>query len=253
LIATRRNADAVTMPDFTQAIERIVAGIERKNRILGPHERELAATHELGHALTALALPGADKVHKVSIVPHGIGALGYTLQRPSEDRHLLRRGELLDRLAVLLGGRAAEVLVFGEPTTGAADDLVKATNLARDMVLRYGMDSGLGPVVYLEQRSPFLESPADAASTLTSSAAGEKTAQRIDDAIQGLIEQEMKRATHLLRERREILDRCVRALMSKETLDEAQLLSLVASPDTSHIAPADDGCSATRPTAPALA
>jgi cell division protease FtsH len=186
LIATRRNGDAVTLSDFTQAIERIVAGIERKNRILGPHERELAATHELGHALTALALPGADRVHKVSIVPHGIGALGYTLQRPSEDRHLLRRGELLDRLAILLGGRAAELLVFSEPTTGAADDLVKATNLARDMVLRYGMDSGLGPVVYAEQRSAFLEPSTDTASTITSSAAGEKTAQRIDDAVRGV-------------------------------------------------------------------
>ncbi|QDL36498.1 ATP-dependent zinc metalloprotease FtsH [Rhodoferax sediminis] len=238
LIATRRNADAVTLADFTQAIERIVAGIERKNRILGPQERELAATHELGHALTALALPGADKVHKVSIVPHGIGALGYTLQRPSEDRHLLRRGELLDRLAVLLGGRAAELLVFGEPTTGAADDLVKATNLARDMVLRYGMDSGLGPVVYAEQRSPFLDSPTDAASTTTSAAAGEKTAQRIDDAVQGLIEQETQRATQLLRDRREILDRCVRALINRETLDEAELLALVSSPDASRSAPA---------------
>ena len=233
LIATRRNGDAVTMPDFTQAIERIVAGIERKSRILGPHEREVAATHELGHALTALALPGADKVHKVSIVPHGVGALGYTLQRPSEDRHLLRRGELLDKLAVLLGGRAAELLVFGEPTTGAADDLVKATNLARDMVLRYGMDSGLGPVVYLEPPSPFLSSPAEPGSTATASAAAEKTAQRIDDAVRGLIEQETTRATGLLRDRRAILDRCVRALVQKETLDEAELLALVAEPGAS--------------------
>ena len=233
LIATRRNGDAVTMPDFTQAIERIVAGIERKSRILGPHEREVAATHELGHALTALALPGADKVHKVSIVPHGVGALGYTLQRPSEDRHLLRRGELLDKLAVLLGGRAAELLVFGEPTTGAADDLVKATNLARDMVLRYGMDSGLGPVVYLEPPSPFLSSPAEPVSTATASAAAEKTAQRIDDAVRGLIEQETTRATGLLRDRRAILDRCVRALVQKETLDEAELLALVAEPGAS--------------------
>ncbi|MFZ3118171.1 MAG: ATP-dependent zinc metalloprotease FtsH [Variovorax sp.] len=232
LIATRRNGDAVEMSDFTQAIERIVAGIERKSRILGPHEREVAATHELGHALTALALPGADKVHKVSIVPHGVGALGYTLQRPSEDRHLLRRGELLDKLAVLLGGRAAELLVFGEPTTGAADDLVKATNLARDMVLRYGMDSEIGPVVYLEQPSPFLASPVDPASTATAPAAAEKTAQRIDDAVRGLIEQETKRATQLLRDRREILDRCVRALVRKETLDEAELLALVADPGT---------------------
>lgn len=240
LIATRRNAAAVDLADFTQAIERIVAGIEKRHRILGPQERQLAATHELGHALTALALPGADKVHKVSIVPHGIGALGYTLQRPSEDRHLLRRGELLDKLAVLLGGRAAEILVFGEPSTGAADDLVKATNLARDMVLRYGMDSGLGPVVYAQQRSPYLESPTDAASPVTAFPAGETTAQRIDDAVQGLIEQETDRATRLLLERREILDQCVLALITRETLDEAELLALVAHFDAPITAPGGD-------------
>lgn len=234
LIATRRNADAVTLSDFTEAIERIVAGIEKKNRILGPREREWVATHELGHALTALALPGADKVHKVSIIPHGIGALGYTLQRPSEDRHLLRRGELIDKLTVLLGGRAAEMLVFGEPSTGAADDLVKATNLARDMVLRYGMDSGLGPVVYGERPSLFLEPTADGASTTASSATSEQTAQRIDAAVRGLLEQAMERATQMLRARRESLDRCVRALVSKETLDEAELLALATNAEVSN-------------------
>lgn len=237
LVATRRNANFVTMTDFTKAIERIVAGIERKNRILGPRERELTATHEMGHALTALALPGTDKVHKVSIVPHGIGALGYTLQRPSEDRHLLRRGELLDKLAVLLGGRAAELLVFGEPSTGAADDLVKATSLARDMVLRYGMDSGLGPVFYADRQGSAVDPLAGAPATPASSATSEKTAQRIDDAVSGLIEQETKRATRLLHERREILDRCVRELMRKETLEEAELLALVAGQGSVHTAP----------------
>lgn len=241
LVATRRNGDAVTLSDFTRAIERIVAGIEKKNRILGPRERELVATHELGHALTALALPGVDRVHKVSIVPHGIGALGYTLQRPSEDRHLLRRGELLDRLAVLLGGRAAELLVFGEPSTGAADDLVKATNLARDMVLRYGMDNGLGPVVYAERHSPFLEAPVDSVATTTSAAAGSQTAQRIDDAVQALLEQATGHAVQLLRDRRQALDRCVRALMQKETLEESELLALVEAIEPPGDAPTDSG------------
>ncbi|HEX7440953.1 MAG TPA: ATP-dependent zinc metalloprotease FtsH, partial [Caldimonas sp.] len=156
LVATRRQGDAVTLADFTEAIERIVAGIEKKHRLLGDLERRLVAYHELGHALTALALPGTDRVHKVSIVPHGVGALGYTLQRPSEDRNLLRRGELVDKLTVLLGGRAAERLVFGEPSTGAADDLARATDLARDMVLRYGMDDALGPVTYADEKPTLL-------------------------------------------------------------------------------------------------
>lgn len=240
LVATRRSGEAVTMSDFTQAIERIVAGIEKKNRILGPRERELVATHELGHALTALALPGADRVHKVSIVPHGIGALGYTLQRPTEDRHLLRRPELLDKLTVLLGGRAAEMLVFAEPSTGAADDLVKATNLARDMVLRYGMDTGLGLAVYGERPSPFAEPSADARSAAISGMAGEQTAQRVDDAVRGLLEQALQRATGLLRDRRAALDRCVQALMAKETLDESQLLALAATAEASTGRPAAD-------------
>jgi cell division protease FtsH len=232
LVATRRKANAVTMADFTQAIERIVAGIEKKNRILGPDERKLVATHELGHALTAMALSGADRVHKVSIVPHGIGALGYTLQRPSEDRHLLRRGELLDKLTVLLGGRAAEMLVFDEPCTGAADDLVKASNLARDMVVRYGMDFELGPVAYGERPSLLLEPSADPGSMPASGAASEQTAQQIDNAVRGLLKQAMEHATHLLRARRAALDRCVLALMAKETLDESELLALLDTTDT---------------------
>ncbi|MES2090069.1 MAG: ATP-dependent zinc metalloprotease FtsH [Pseudomonadota bacterium] len=228
LVATRRHGDAVTLSDFTQAIERIVAGIEKKNQLLSVRERELVATHELGHALTALSLPGVDRVHKVSIVPHGIGALGYTLQRPTEDRHLLRRGELIDKLTVLLGGRAAELLVFSEPSTGAADDLAKATDIARDMVLRYGMDEALGPMVYADRAPTFLlapngMSPAPANSTSNSPL----TARRIDDAVRGLLEQASERAMTLLRSQRGTLDRCVKTLMEQETLDEAQLLALV--------------------------
>lgn len=231
LVATRRRADAVTLADFTQAIERIVAGIEKKNQPLGPRERELVATHELGHALTALALQGSDRVHKVSIVPRGIGALGYTLQRPTEDRHLMRHGELLDKLAVLLGGRAAEQLVFQEPSTGAQDDLVKATNIARDMVLRHGMAPQLGLAVYSEGPAPWLQgSLADSA---PHTAASEQTLRRIDEAVAGLLTQAMERSTALLGQRRATLDRCVRALLASETLDEQQLRELVGEPATS--------------------
>lgn len=224
LVATRRGAEAVTLADFTEAIERIVAGIEKKHRLLGDDERRLVAYHELGHALTALALPGTDRVHKVSIVPHGVGALGYTLQRPSQDRHLLRRSELVDKMTVLLGGRAAERLVFGEPSTGAADDLARATDLARDMVLRYGMDEGLGPVTYADSPPSLLLG--DAAPTVHAEHTSPQTAQRIDAAVQGLLQSALDRALAILTDNREVLDRAAQALMTQETLDEAALAEL---------------------------
>jgi len=223
LVATRRNADAVTLADFTQAIERIVAGAE-KHRLLGEPERRLVAYHELGHALTALALPGADRVHKVSIVPRGVGALGYTLQRPADDRHVLRRAELVDRLTVLLGGRAAEQLVFGEPSTGAADDLGKATDIARDMVLRFGMDDAVGAVVYADSRPTFLGEP----NAVRAEGASEETARRIDDAVRRLVQQAFDRSAALLRANRALLDRCAEALLARETLDEDELLALAS-------------------------
>src|SRR5215472_10593926 len=140
LHATRRNADSVALEDFTSAVERIVAGLEKKSRILNQREREVVAHHEMGHALVALALPGTDPVHKVSIIPRGIGALGYTIQRPTEDRFLMTREELENKMTVLLGGRAAEHVIYGRLSTGAADDLAKVTDIARSMVMRYGME-----------------------------------------------------------------------------------------------------------------
>ncbi|HEM47444.1 MAG TPA: ATP-dependent metallopeptidase FtsH/Yme1/Tma family protein, partial [Alphaproteobacteria bacterium] len=138
LLATRRNAEYVAMEDFQGALERIVAGLEKRNRLLNPHEREVTAYHEIGHALVARALPGSDPVHKVSIIPRGIGSLGYTIQRPTDDRFLMSRQELADKMAVLLGGRASESIFFDDVSTGAADDLAKATDIARSMVTRYG-------------------------------------------------------------------------------------------------------------------
>ena len=148
IVATRRGADTVGLDDFTAAVERLIAGIERKSSVLRPEERQVVAYHEMGHALAASSLPAMDPVHKVSIIPRAIGALGYTLQRPTEDRYLITREELENKMVVLLGGRAAEKLVFDELSTGAADDIAKATDIARDMVTRYGMDEGLGYVVY---------------------------------------------------------------------------------------------------------
>ncbi|MDH5538464.1 MAG: ATP-dependent zinc metalloprotease FtsH [Rhizobacter sp.] len=224
LCATRRRADEVTLSDFTQAIERIVAGIEKKNRMLTPREREVVAYHEMGHALTALALPGADAVHKVSIVPHGIGALGYTLQRPSEDRSLVSRSELVNKIAVLLGGRAAEKLVFDELSTGAADDIAKATDIARDMVMRYGMDEALGYVTYAESTPRFLD--VAGGPQPRGCEASPTTAQQIDAAVRGIVHGAFDSATTLLRDNRDTLDRCAKALLEKETLEEAEILDL---------------------------
>src|SRR5260370_15845835 len=144
------------MNDFNLAIERIVAGLEKRNRLLNPKEREIVAHHEMGHALVALALPGVDPVHKVSIIPRGIGALGYTIQRPTEDRFLMTREELENKMAVLLGGRAAEWIVYGHLSTGAADDLAKVTDIARAIVTRYGMTERLGHIALDRDRSSFL-------------------------------------------------------------------------------------------------
>ncbi|MBY3075624.1 ATP-dependent zinc metalloprotease FtsH, partial [Rhizobium laguerreae] len=156
LLATRRRAEAVTMADFNDAVERIVAGLEKRNRLLNPREREIVAYHEMGHALVAMALPGVDPVHKVSIIPRGIGALGYTVQRPIEDRFLMTREELENKMAVLLGGRAAEWIVFGHLSTGAADDLVKVADIARAIVTRYGMTDKLGHVALEKDRRSLL-------------------------------------------------------------------------------------------------
>jgi cell division protease FtsH len=224
LAATRLGAAAVTLEHFTLAIERIVAGIEKRRGLLSEPERRLVACHELGHALVALSLPGADRVHKVSIIPRGIGALGYTLQRPSEDRHVQRRAELLDRLTVLMAGRAAEQVVFGDVSTGAADDLVKATDLARDMVLRYGMDEALGPVSWAGQRATFLpEAPASGTYASTAPA----TAQRADDAVHQLVSAALERAITWLQSHRQTVDRATEQLLQRETLGEQELLALM--------------------------
>jgi cell division protease FtsH len=225
LTATRRGAEAVTLADFTLAIERLVAGIEKKSRLVTTREREWVATHELGHALVALLLPSTDRVHKVSIVPRGMAALGYTLQRPSDDRHLMSRSELMDRLAVLLAGRAAEIMRYGEPSTGAADDLVKATNLARDMVSRFGMDDGIGAMSLAGARPAFIGTPDTA---LAGPHVGARTTQHVDEAVHALLQQAQERATALLTRRRDALASGVQALMAQESLDERELQALLA-------------------------
>jgi cell division protease FtsH len=224
LFATRRGADAVSLADFTAAVERIVAGLEKKSRILNAKEREIVAHHEMGHALVALALPGTDPVHKVSIIPRGIGSLGYTIQRPTEDRFLMTREELENKMAVLLGGRAAEHVVYGHLSTGAADDLAKVTDIARGMVMRYGMESKLGNLSYQDEPSPLLPTLPQPSSRNYS----EETAREIDRAVRAISEAAFDRAVAILKSNRAALDRGAKLLLQKETLAEEEFAALAA-------------------------
>ncbi len=223
LLATRRGAEAVAMQDFNNAIERIVAGLEKRNRLLNPLERRVVAYHELGHALVALALPGLETVHKISIIPHGIGALGYTIQRPIEDRYLMTRAELEHKMAALLGGRASEKLVFDEVSTGAADDLAKATDIARAMVLRYGMSDALGNVAYDRDRQPFLQPAYPVPQERVYS---DGTAETVDHAVRALVDRAFATATAILQHNRALLDRTATALLRSETLSEPEIEQL---------------------------
>jgi len=229
LLATRRGAEAVTMGDFNNAIERIVAGLEKRNRLLNPKEREIVAYHEMGHALVALALPGVDPVHKVSIIPRGIGALGYTIQRPTEDRFLMTRQELENKMAVLLGGRAAELIVFEHLSTGAADDLRRVTDIARSMVTRYGMSDKLGSVAYDREPRSFLTGP-HLPSPPSERDYGEATSDAIDAEVRAIVDRALEGTLDILRERRDVMERAARRLLEKETLDETDLVELVGAP-----------------------
>jgi cell division protease FtsH len=215
VLATRRGADAIGMSDFSGAVERIVAGLEKRSRVLIPKERRVVAYHEMGHALVSLAIPGTDPIHKVSIIPRGIAGLGYTLQRPTEDRFLVGRQELEDKMAVLLGGRAAEIVIGGDVSTGAADDLAKATDIARGMVLRFGMDERLGPVAWDTEQGQFLQQPGVFWRPRRFS---ETTAREIDQAVRRHLDGALARALDILQANREALDAGAAALLARETL-----------------------------------
>ena len=214
IAATRRNAAAVSFDDFTVAIERMVAGVEKKSRVLNKEERRRVAYHEMGHALVAASLPGVDPVQKVSIIPRGVGALGYTMQRPTEDRFLLSTSELKNRIAVLMGGRASEELIFaGDVSTGAADDLQRATEIAIEMVTKYGMNSTVGQRTYAPRPNMFLPAMQDPVVR-----AAEATSREIDVAVRDLIEAGGVTARAILERRRSDLEAGVELLMARETL-----------------------------------
>jgi len=217
LLATRRGAEAVAQADFNEAIERLIAGLEKRNRVLSEHERRVVAHHELGHALVAMALPGSDPVHKISIIPRGVAALGYTLQRPTEDRFLMTREELENKMAVLLGGRAAEEAMFHHLSTGAANDLAKVTEIARSMVMRYGMVKDLGHVAYENEPAGFLNN------NITQKQFSEETAREIDIAVRDIVKDSYDKALGILSREKALLERWAQRLLEKESLGESEL------------------------------
>lgn len=226
LLATRRGGDSVNMSDFNHAVERMVAGLEKRNRLLNRKEREIVAYHEMGHALVALSLPGVDPVHKISIIPRGVGALGYTIQRPIEDRFLMTKEELENKMAVLLGGRAAELLVFGHLSTGAADDLRRVTDIARSMVTRYGMSDKLGSVAYEREPGNFLAN-ADRPYPVRERDYAEETAAAVDREVKDIVDRVLERTEGILTTRRPILDWAAKKLLEKETLEQGDIEALI--------------------------
>lgn len=224
IVATRSEAQTVKEEDFTQAIERITGGLEKKSRILSVKERNVVAHHEMGHALVAMALPGTDPVQKISIIPRGIGALGYTMQRPTEDRYLVSKEDLENKLAVLLGGRAAELITFQELSTGACDDLSKATDIATSMVTRYGMVESLGPVAYDVESSMFLDNTPSR--THRTNNLSEETLKEIDASIRQLIQNAEQKAIAILSKYKANLCRGAEMLLEKEALNQRDLASI---------------------------
>ncbi|TNF83851.1 ATP-dependent zinc metalloprotease FtsH [Pseudomonas sp. ICMP22404] len=224
IVATRRGADTVSLDDFTAAVERLVAGLERKSSVLRPEERQVVAYHEMGHALAATHLPAMDPVHKVSIVPRTIGSLGYTLQRPTEDHFLISCQMLKDRIVVLMAGRAAECLIYGQTSTGAADDLARATDIARQLVTRFGMSAELGQSVLERQSLSYLGEQMQATGQKDYS---EQTAREVDLCIRALLDESYARAKTLLQAHRSDLETGARLLMEKESLTPADFPALL--------------------------
>jgi cell division protease FtsH len=238
LLGVRRDKERVGMPELQEAVERIVAGLEKKNRVLSPAEKKRVAHHELGHALVALSFPNGEGVHKISIIPRGISALGYTLQAPTEDRFLMTESELKSKVATLLGGRAAEELIYDEVSTGAHDDLSKATDIARSMVKTFGMSPRVGQVSFeKDRRALMLQAPGEPQPRGDYS---EQTARAIDDEVRRIIDEQRDRATEILSRRHEVLLRTAQVLLAKETITGNELRDLLAASEPSEHATDDE-------------
>ena len=223
LLAVRKKKKKVGMAEFEEAVERVVAGLEKKNRLINPKERETVAYHELGHAIVALSLPGTDPVQKISIIPRGIAALGYTMQMPTEDRFLMKKSELENKIATLLGGRAAEEILFGDISTGAHNDLARATEIARSMVKEYGMSPKVGQVYFArEKRSPFLNVGVEGTGEYS-----EATAEMIDNEVREIINRQYSRVIEILRKKKDVLKKGAQLLLEKEKIDGEELKALM--------------------------
>jgi len=225
LLAVRRNKERLGMAEIEEAVERVVAGLEKKNRLINPAEKEIVAHHELGHAIVAMALPGTDPVQKISIIPRGIAALGYTMQVPTEERFLMRKTELNNRIATLLGGRAAEELVFNDISTGAHNDLSRATDMARSMVKEYGMSERLGQVYFAHKRQPQFLNPMPEARGEYS----DETAQIIDEEVRRIIDDQYAIALAILRKNMDLLKRTAIQLLEDEVIEGPTLADLLKS------------------------
>ena len=225
LLAVRRNKERLGMAEIEEAVERVVAGLEKKNRLINPAEKEIVAHHELGHAIVAMALPGTDPVQKISIIPRGIAALGYTMQVPTEERFLMRKTELNNRIATLLGGRAAEELVFNDISTGAHNDLSRATDMARSMVKEYGMSERLGQVYFAHKRQPQFLNPMPEARGEYS----DETAQIIDEEVRRIIDDQYAVALEILRKNMDLLKRTAIQLLEDEVIEGPTLADLLTS------------------------
>jgi len=232
LLSVRLGKDEVGLAELQEAVERVIAGLEKKNRVLNPAEKERVAHHEIGHALVALALPGSDQVQKISIIPRGVAALGYTLQLPTEDRFLMTQSELENRIAVLLGGRISEELIYGEVSTGAQDDLLKATDIAKNMVKAYGMSPKFGQVSFdRDNRTPFLQT----GQAQPQGDYSELTAHEIDCEIRRIIDEQVERVRLLLEERLDALRQAAAVLLQQETMSGAELRDIVSQVEVSSL------------------
>lgn len=213
------------MAEMNEAIERVVAGLEKKNRRMNEREKNVVAHHESGHALMAEVLPTTDRVHKVSIIPRGLGSLGYTMQVPLEDRYLMQRQELYDKICVLMGGRAAEQVIFGEISTGASDDLERATDLARRMVIQYGMGEALGPQAYAAaEGAKFLPTGMSMPSERLYS---ERTAERVDEEVASLLRSCMERTHVVISHNKRYLEQLAHVLLTEEILEGGRLREIL--------------------------
>jgi cell division protease FtsH len=226
LLAARKGKSSVGMEEFEEAIDRVIAGLEKKSRVMNKKEKEIVAFHETGHALMAEFLETTDQVHKISIIPRGISALGYTLQLPTEDRYLMTEKELRDRLCVLLGGRVAEEVIFGEASTGAHNDLGRATDIARSMVKEYGMSKKLGYVTFERERKPlFMDLGPSFGGAKDYS---EETAREIDDEIKGIVDEAREKVQTMLSEKKSLLHKVATTLLEKETIEGNELRDLIS-------------------------